>query len=355
MKQRIRYVRSHDGVNLAWAEAGRGPPLVKAANWLTHLEYDWESPVWRHWTRFFAAHFHYIRHDERGCGMTDWQVGDLSFPRWVEDLELVVDAARIERPMVLLGISQGAAAVLGYAVRHPQRVSHLILYGAYAAGAHHRGDDEYVRGYEAVTELVRQGWNSRNPVFRQLFTSRFIPEGTSEQLDWFNALCAKCTSPAIGAELMAARGGVDVRELLPQVRVPTLVLHARRDQVVPLSEGRRLAQEIPGAEFVELDSCNHVLLEHEPAWQDFMDAVLAFTGRADAAAKHAQASIATLSPRENDILPLLCRGLSNAQIGWELGISEKTVRNHLSGLYGKLGLHSRAAVIAFAHSSGLVG
>ncbi len=354
MKQGVRYVRTSDDVRLAWAQAGRGMPLVKAANWLTHLEYDWESPVWRHWTRFFAEHFRYIRYDERGCGMTDWKVGDLSFPRWVDDLELVVDASGIEQPMALLGISQGAATAIAYAVRHPRRVSHLILYGGYAVGAHKRGDDEYVRAYQAVTELIRQGWNSSNPIFRQLFTSRFIPDGDSEQLDWFNALCKKTTSPEIGAALMAARGGIDERDLLSQVDVPTLVLHAHHDQVIPLSEGRRLASEIPGASFVQLDSRNHVLLEHEPAWQQFQEAVLEFTGQAAQATLRDGDKLPDLTPRERQILSLLCAGLGNARIGWKLGISEKTVRNHVSHLFEKLGVHSRAAAIVLAHERQLL-
>lgn len=354
MKQRIRYVRSDDGIDLAWAEAGRGLPLVKAANWLTHLEYDWESPVWRHWTAFLAGNFRYIRHDERGCGLSGWNVGDLSFPRWLDDLERVVDAAGIERPFALLGISQGAAAAVAYAVRHPQRVSHLILYGGYVVGAYRRDNEEAARLYRAVVELLRVGWDRDNPVFRQLFTSRFIPEGDAEQIGWFNDLCQKTTRGEIGAALMEARASVDVRELLPQVRVPTLVLHGSHDQIVPFSEGVRLAREIPGAELVHLDSRNHVLLEHEPAWREFMESVLAFTGQARQSPARDEA-LNRLSPRERDILPLLCRGLSNAQIGWELGISEKTVRNHLSHLYDKLDLHSRAAAIAYAHANGLQG
>ena len=153
--QRIRYLQTSDGVKLAWAEAGSGPVLVKAANWLTHLEYDWESPVWQHWIRFFAEHFHFVRYDERGCGMTDWNVGDVAFARWVEDLETVVDASEVRAPFALLGISQGASVCIAYAVRHPERVSRLILYGAYARGWGQRGDLEGQREYEAIVELVR--------------------------------------------------------------------------------------------------------------------------------------------------------------------------------------------------------
>lgn len=353
MIQRVRYVRSTDDVRLAWADAGKGMPLVRAANWLTHLEYDWESPVWRHWTHFLAGHFRYIRHDERGCGMSDWEVGDLSFPRWVDDLERVIDAAGIERPFALLGISQGAPTAAAYAARHPHRVSHLILYGGYAVGTYRRGDTKASDAYRAVTELMRQGWNSKNPVFRQLFTSRFIPGGSSEQIEWFNELCRKSMTAENGAMLMSARGEVDARDVLPRVRAPTLVLHASRDQVVPISEGRRLAMEIPGASFVQLESRNHVLLEHEPAWRHFQQAVLEFIGAGDAPYTDAGCKFQSLTPRERGILALLCEGSSNAQIGWTLGISEKTVRNHVSHLYRKLGVHSRAAAIVLAYEHGL--
>ncbi|HXI90127.1 MAG TPA: alpha/beta fold hydrolase, partial [Blastocatellia bacterium] len=156
-RQRIRYLRTADGVQLAWAEAGAGPVLIKAANWLTHLEYEWESPVWRHWIRFFTDHFRFVRYDERGCGMTDWNVGDLSFERWVEDLEAVTGAAETREPFALLGISQGAAPSIAYAVRHPERVSQLVLYGAYARGVWRRGDPDGEREYRAITELVRLG------------------------------------------------------------------------------------------------------------------------------------------------------------------------------------------------------
>lgn len=353
MNQRIRYLRTGDGISLAWAEAGRGLALVKAANWLTHLQYDWDSPVWRHWTHFLAGHFRYIRHDERGCGLSDRNVGDLGPARWLDDLEQVVDAAGIDRPFALLGISQGAAAAVAYAVRHPQRISHLILYGGYVVGAYRRGGEEAARLYRAVVELLRSGWDHGNPAFRQLFTSRFIPTGNAEQVGWFNELCLKTTRGEIGAALMEARANIDMRDLLPQVRVPTLVLHGRRDQVVPFSEGVRLASTIPGAEFVQLDSCNHVLLEHEPAWEHFRHAVLGFTGQGAAAAADARAGSDGLSRRERETLRLLCDGASNARIADELGISEKTVRNHVSHLYRKLGVRSRAEAIIHAYRSGL--
>ena len=352
--QRIRYVRTGDGVQLAWAEAGSGPVLIKAANWLTHLEYEWESPVWRHWIRFFSEHFRFVRHDERGCGMTDWNVGDLSFERWVEDLEAVVAAADPKEPFGLLGISQGAATCVAYAVKHPERVSHLVLYGAYARGTYRRGDPEKERLYRALIELVRLRWGNDNPAFRQVFTSRFIPGATDEQIGWFNELCRKTTSPENAARLLETRATIDVVALLEKVRTPTLVLHSRDDDVIPISEGHILAAGIPGAQFVELDSKNHVLLETEPAWERFRDEVLEFMG-IKRSTRGEDPAFASLSPREREVLALIAEGLGNAQIAERLSISEKTVRNHVSNLFDKLGVWTRAQAIVFAHDRGFQG
>jgi pimeloyl-ACP methyl ester carboxylesterase len=357
-RQRIHYLKTRDGSKLAWAEAGAGagPVLIKAANWLTHLEYEWESPVWRHWLRFFCDHFRFVRYDERGCGMTDWQVRDLSVARWTEDLEDVVEAAAPGKPFALLGISQGAIACLAYAVEHPEDVSYLVLYGAYARGAFRRGDADREKEYRAIIDLVRVGWGKDNPTFRQVFTSRFIPGATREQVDWFNELCRKTTSPELAGELLEARATVDVSELLAKVRVPTLVLHARDDAVVPISEGRLLAAGIPGAEFVELESKNHILLDGESAWGRFCDAVLEFTGLGPNV--HGEdPTFAKLTVRERGVLALITEGLSNAAIAERLSLSEKTVRNHVSNVFDKLGVWTRAQAIVFVrdHSSRLPG
>jgi pimeloyl-ACP methyl ester carboxylesterase/DNA-binding CsgD family transcriptional regulator len=351
-RQRIRYLRTTDGVQLAWAEAGRGPLLVKASNWLSHLEYEWESPCWRHWLRFFAQRFRFVRHDERGCGMTDWEVEDLSFERRVADLEEVVAAVAPREPFVLLGISQGASIAIAFTVRHPEMVSRLVIYGGYARGWGARGDPLEAREYRALAELIRLGWGKDHPAFVQAFTTRFVPEGTPEQIEWFNALCRRSTSPAMAAALLESRASVDVTPLLRRVRVPTLVLHGRHDAVTPISEGRLLATEIPDARFVELDSRNHVLLEPEPAWLRFQEAVAEHTGVA-AAPGADDAAFDALTAREREVLGLLCQGLSNAQIGQRLAISDKTVRNHLSNLFDKLGVWTRAQAIVFAHDHGL--
>ncbi|WP_129782553.1 alpha/beta fold hydrolase [Peristeroidobacter soli] len=353
IRQSIRYVRSSDGVRLAWASAGNGPPLIKAANWLTHLQYDLESPVWRHWLEFFAGHFRFIRYDERGCGMSQWEVPEVSLSRWIDDLEAVVDAAQCDEPMTLLGISQGASACIAYAVRHPERVSHLILYGGYATGWAKRGDPQGLRRFQAIVELIRLGWGTDTVAFRQVFTSRFVPDASSEQLDWFNELCRRTTTPEIAAHLMLARSEVDVRELLPQLQVPTLVIHPVEDQVTPMNASRELAAEIPNAEFVQLESRNHVLLEHEPAWAQFKEVVLEFTGRAGAARTQENKSdrFAELTARERDVLGGVASGHTNAQIADHLHISEKTVRNIVSRIFEKLEVESRtqAAVLARDH------
>ena len=354
MQQSIRYLKTRDGVRIAWASSGEGPPLVKAANWLTHLNYDLESPVWRHWIEFLSDHFRLIRYDERGCGMTDWHVGDLTPARWSEDLEAVIEASNPGERFVVLGVSQGAAAAVGYAVRHPERISHMILYGGYAVGWAHRLDSAELRQYRAMIELLRHGWGKDNPVFRQLFTSRFVPEARPEQLEWFNELCQRTTTPEIATRLLEARAEADVRPLLSQVRVPTLVVHARQDEVVRFSAGQLLATEIPGAEFVELDSRNHILLADEPAWTRFKEVVLDFTGRrAERAAEDPR--LAALSEREREILAALVAGRSNTEIGAALFISEKTVRNSLTRIFEKLGVRTRTQAAVLARDRGITG
>lgn len=331
-----------------------------AANWLTHLQREWANPVWRHWMRFLAGHFRFVRSDERGCGMSDLDAS-LSVEHWLTDLEDLVEQAAIDQPFVLLGLSQGAAPAVAYAAQHPERVERLILYGGYALGWDLRGDEEGAREYRSICDLVDSRWASDNPTFRQLFTSRFIPEGTAEQLEWFNDLC-RLTVPARNAgPLLRLRAEVDVREWLPRVQAPTLVLHARGDEVVPIASGRYLASAIPDAEFVELDSPNHILLEHEEAWGEFQRHVLRFTGIAAIAATAATAPgptaavFDTLSPRQWEVLTLLSEGLSNIEIAERLSISEKTVRNHTTQLFDKLGVWSRAQAIVFARDHGFPG
>lgn len=267
-----------DRVRIAYATMGQGPPLVKAANWLTHVELDRTSPVWRHWLRELSATHRLIRYDERGCGLSDWDVDDFSVETWVRDLEAVVDSVEIER-FPLLGISQGGAVAITYAIRHPERVSHLILYGAYAVGWAKRPLPDDVREeYEALLTLTRQGWGRDAPAYRQVFTGLFVPDADDSQIRSFNEMQRISTSPENAVRFQKAFGEVDVRDLLPEVRTPTLVLHARDDARCPFEQGRLLAAEIPGARFVPLEGRNHVLLEDEPAWRTLISEVRDFLG-----------------------------------------------------------------------------
>ena len=352
-RQRVRYLRTDDGVQLAWAELGTGPVLVKASNWMSHLEYELESPVWGHWIRFFGDHFRFLRWDDRGCGMTDRDVEELSFEHWVRDLEAVVDASGLEEPFALLGISSGAAICIAYAARHPERVSKVILYGGYVRGWARREDTRSMREYRAMLELMRVGWGKENPVFRQVFTSRFAPRAGEAQIGWFNDLCRRTSTGGMAARLLEARSTIDVTNLLGAVQAPTLVIHTRDDEVCPVREGRRAAAGIPDAQFVELDSRNHILLGDEPAWTRFQEVVLDFMGlQAGPPARGEDPAFAKLTAREREILLLISEGLAIAAIGERLEISEKTVRNHVSNLFDKLGVWSRAQAIVFARDRG---
>ena len=274
LQQQVHFCTASDGVRIAYALAGKGLPLVKAANWLNHLEYDWQSPIWRPLLHALAADRQLIRYDERGNGLSDWNVDDISFEAFVRDLEEVVEAAGLQR-FALLGMSQGSAVSIAYAVRHPERVTHLILYGGFARGRKVRDSEQA----DTLISLVRQGWGSENPAFRQFFTSLFVPGGTAEQMQWLNDLQRITTSPDNAVRIMKATGAVDVTDLLARVQAPTLVLHCRNDAAVPFDEGRLLAASIPDARFVALESCNHLVLETEPAWIRALDEIKTFLQR----------------------------------------------------------------------------
>ena len=271
----IHFCTAPDGVRIAYALAGNGLPLVKAANWLNHLEYDWQSPIWSHLLHALAANHRLIRYDQRGNGLSDWDVDEISFEAFVRDLETVVEAAGPQR-FALLGISQGCAVSIAYAVRHPGRVSHLVLYGGYGRGRRKRGLAQEMEQEHALVTLMRQGWGRENPAFRHIFTSLFIPSGTAEQMKWFDDLQRVTTSPENAVRIRQTNTDIDVEHLLPQVKVPTLVLHCRDDAVAPFEEGRRLAAGIPGARFVALDGQNHLVLEGEPSWTRLLDEIREF-------------------------------------------------------------------------------
>ncbi len=361
MDQTIRFVTASDGVKLAYAVSGNGPPLLKTANWLNHLEFDWQSPVWNHWFTQFSTHNTLYRYDIRGSGLSDWTDNKLSFEDQVSDLECVADAAGLEK-FALLGISQGASVAIEYAVRHPERVTHLVIHGGFARGWMRRGP-ESERAGRAWVELVRVGWGTkRTDAYRRMFAELFIPCATEEQMDWFAEMQRRSTKPELAARIMESSGAIEVVDRLPLVRTPTLVMHPRRDVIVPFDEGRLIAGSIANARFVEFDSANHLLLENEPSWQKFLQAVGEFLGWPREAPQRRSGDrpaqnedLAALTGREREILNLVASGANNQAIADQLFISEKTVRNHLTAIFDKIGVSSRSQAIVFARDRGLAG
>jgi len=344
--QEIRFCTASDGVRLAYAKHGRGPPLVKASNWLTHLEFDWKSPIWRHWLDELGRSNTVIRYDMRGCGMSDRDVEEFSLDRWVADLATVIDAAGVEQ-CSLLGISGGAAAGLAYAARDPDRVERVIAYGGWATGKFLRTGDER----EAFRTVLRAGWATPHPAFRHVFTMMFLPQGTPEQMAWYDELQRRCITADTALRIYDALAETDATELLPRVQAPTLVLHARGDQVVPFEEGRRIAAVVPSARLITLESQNHLLLADEPAWQTFIAEVREFLGARPGPA----GALTDLSRRERDVMTLVAEGLSNEQIAERLFLSVRTVERHLSNVYAKLGVSGKAARAAAAARFSQVG
>lgn len=275
-RQHIAFCRAADGVRLAYAVAGDGPPLVRAANWMTHLGYDIESPVWSHWVRDLSRNHTFIRYDERGCGLSDWDAGEFSFEDWVADLESVVEALGLER-FSLLGVSQGGAVAVAYAARHPERVSRLVLCGAYARGRAVRAVGEEERRAAALDlDLARVGWGRDDPAFRQVFAAQFQPDGS--RADWaaFDQLQRRTTSPDNAVHFLEVFASIDVRDTAREVRCPTLIMHSRDDHRVPLRFGEELAGLIADSRLVALASNNHLLTAAEPAWQVFCDELETF-------------------------------------------------------------------------------
>lgn len=278
IEQHIQFCTTSDGIRLAYSSVGEGPPLIKVANWLSHLEFYWVSPVTRHWPRDLSKHHLFIMYDGRGTGLSDWNVEGISFQTWVRDLETVVDSIGLNR-FILLGISQGGATAIAYTVNHPEKVSHLILYGAFARGWAKVGlPQNRIEELQTLAKLTEIGWGRDNPAYRQIFTSMFVPEATTEHMRSFNDLQRMSTSPELAAKFWIEFGNIDVLDLLPRVTVPTLVLHSRHDAIVTFEAGRQLAALIPGARFVPLESKNHILLEKEAAWPRFLSEVRRFIG-----------------------------------------------------------------------------
>jgi len=356
--QTIRFARSADGVRIAFARVGQGPPLVIATCWLSHLEYDLESPVWRHWVTGMAGIATTVRYDERGFGLSDWHVPDFALESRIKDLEAVIDAAGLET-FALLGMSQGGPVAIAYALRHPERVTRLILHGSYTASLGPAPESAELE--DAFTRMIEVGWARPEGRFRRVFTDMLMPGATPEQMTWVDDLMRMSTSTANAVAFRQQRRDVDVGDLLPRVSLPTLVLHARGDQCNDFSEGRRLAAEIPGARLVTLESDNHVLLADEPAWPVFLAEIDAFLepdrqlGREgssqpddDDDGRVGSAALGALTARERDVLRLVAAGQDNHDIAVTLTLSVRTVERHLQTIYRKLDLAGSAQRTAAA-------
>ncbi len=304
--------------------------------------------MWRPFIDALARDFTFVRYDQRGSGLSDRHVADISAAAWLGDLETVVDAAGLTR-FALLGMSQGAAIAIEYAVRHPDRVSKLVLYGGYARGRRRRNDPREAEEADLQERAILFGWGRENPAFRQIFTSQFIPDATREQMDDWDAMQRVSTSAEHAAAILRTTSELDVTALLPRVRVPTLVVHSEADARVPFAEGRLLASSIPGARFLPLPSRGHVLLDSEPAFGIFFEEVRRFLRDG---AQPDPAALEGLTARECQILDRVARGHSNDEIAAEIGVSPKTVRNVVSILFDKLGVTSRAQAIVKAREAG---
>ena len=355
LKQEIRFCTSRDGTRIAYARTGRGRLLVRVPGWVSHLEHEPLSPIARHWIAALSARHTLCRYDQRGCGLSDRAPVHLSFEGWVEDLEAVIDACGAEQ-VALLGTLNGAAVAIAYAARHPARVSKMVLLGAFARGRLRRTPDAQEQEEARIMlELAELGWAREDASFRLCFTVQFMPSGDLAHWRCFDAVLRAATSPSTAVQIMRQLYAVDVSTVCAALRCPTLVFHARGDLRVPFEQGRLLAAAIAGARFVPLDTDNHLLLEHEPAWRAFVQETRTFLDEplpAERAIRdHAAAE--PLTAREREVLELVAVGLANVQIATRLGLCEKTVRNHLTSIFAKMDVSSRAQAIVRAREAGM--
>jgi pimeloyl-ACP methyl ester carboxylesterase/DNA-binding CsgD family transcriptional regulator len=348
--QQIRFCEAPDGVRIAYAVHGSGPPMLVSTCWLSHLQHDWESPVWRHFLEDLGQFATVIRYDERGHGLSDWDVEDHSLDSRIGDLEAVADHAGFDR-FALMAMAQGGPPSIAYAVRHPERLTRLLFYSSYAAAMPDPTDEELELS-ETFEQMIKVGFGRKDSTFRRVFTSMMIPDATEEQMTWVDELQRVSTSASTAYQARQQRNREDVRALLPEIDLPTLVMHGRHDRMNPFEDGRLLATRIAGARLVPLESRNHILLADEPAWQVLVDEVRAFL-RPDGAAV-ADDGVAGLSAREREVLGLAADGLGNEEIATALHLSVRTVERHLHNVYAKLGVGGRsaraAAVARFART-----
>lgn len=352
MNQNVGFCTSADGVRIALAESGEGPPLVRVANWFTHLDLDRQSAVWQHWFDFLSHGRTLIRYDPRGSGLSDRDVDDFSMDRWIDDLDAVVERAGLTR-FPLIGLCQGGAVAAAYAARYPDRISRLVLYDSYAFGAYAEGvPDRLVKEARALSEMIEVGWGKKTGAFREVFANLLMPEAGKDALQWIGEMQRRSASARNARLMWEAFNDFDIRDVAPDIAAPTLVFHGRRDAMVPFEAGRQLASLIPNARFVPLETSNHILLPNEDAWERFCREFNDFLEPEAAAGRACSLALDTLTAREAEVLDGVARGLDNGELAELLRISEKTVRNHVSAVFSKLDVSNRAQAIVQARDAG---
>lgn len=344
----VRFFESHDGAKIAYAVAGSGPPVILLPSWLTHLDFQRRSIAWQPFLSALNERYRVIRYDPRGCGLSDRDVRDLRFDTWVRDLDALISHLGL-RSFSLIGVCQGGAIGIEYAARAPGRVSNLVLYGTYARGRDKRGNVPLEpEKAKVMLDMIRIGWGNEDHAFATAFAQQFQPDGAEGHLRSWCELQRHAASPKTAAEMTRIMFDIDVTSALAIIGCPTLVAHANRDAVVPLAEGRMLAQKIPGASFLELDSRNHFMRPDEPAWAQFVEALYAFLPLPP----RESGPWASLTERERDVLDLVARGLDNGQISESLNIKDKTARNHVSQILAKTEMNNRSQLIVLARQAG---
>jgi pimeloyl-ACP methyl ester carboxylesterase/DNA-binding CsgD family transcriptional regulator len=342
--QQVRFCRAPDGVRIAYAVHGEGPPLLISTCWLSHLQFDWESPVWRHFLTDLGKFATVIRFDERGHGLSDWDVTDHSLEARIGDLEAVADAAGFDR-FALMAMAQGGPVAISYAVRHAERISRLLFDGSYSAAAQGLTVDD-LELEDAFGQLIKVGWARPDSTFRRVFTSLMIPNATEEQMRWLDDLQRVAVSAGTACIARKQRFAADADALLAELTLPTLILHSVGDRMNSFEYGRHLASSIAGARLVALASDNHILLENEPAWQVFLDEVRQFLAAEVRPKELAPRLEDVLSQRELQVLRLAAEGFDNESIAGQLHLSSRTIERHLQNVYAKLGVSGRSARIA---------
>jgi pimeloyl-ACP methyl ester carboxylesterase/DNA-binding CsgD family transcriptional regulator len=347
MRQEVRFCTARDGVRLAYAISGTGPLLVRGPHWFTHLEHDWTNPAMRPWVEDLSRRYTVLRFDQRGTGLSDRDVPEISIDAHLADMECVIDAAGWQR-FAVLGLSQGAAYAVAYAARNPERVTHLVLCGGFVRGWAKRGPAD-LQLRETQVRLIELGWGSDEPSFRQVFSTQFMPDAPVEAIRAFNDFMPLTSSAATAARIFSSNGQLDFQAEARSIRAPTIVLHGRGDLRAPFEEGRLVAGLIRGARFVTLETRNHLMMQDEPAWRAFLGVLADFYPPAQVPAN----AFPILTARERQVLDLIAQGLDNAQIAARLDLSEKTVRNNITHIFDKIGVETRSKAIVLAREHGL--